>query len=112
MPYEILIVTIGFVAIIKTCIAAYIIDYREGMLFGYDLGNDILAPLSLFFIFIPGSSLIILTSKYIVPTIKTICSICKFAINFIPNALRKRKSEKKRLFKEIEDKYRWLSNYV
>ena len=67
-------------------------------LFNHDLGWDFPTPFAIFLIIVPGSFIIF-------PTVK-------FVINFIPNALQKRKSKKERTFKEIEYKYNKLAKEV
>lgn len=63
-------------------------------LFNHDLGWDFPTPFAIFLIVVPGSFIIFSTVKFV-----------KFAINFTPNMLQKRKSKKERIFKEIEYKY-------
>lgn len=66
----------------------------EKRLFNYDLGRDFPTQYAFYLIFVPGSFVIL-----------SMISAVKFVINFVPNALKKRKFERKMIFDTIEAKY-------
>lgn len=74
----------------------------EKRLFNYDLGRDFPTQYAFYLIFVPGSFVILSIIKYVVAPM---VSAVKFVINFVPNALKKRKFERKIIFDTIETKY-------
>jgi len=92
------------------CVIAWIIQFfvvcifgaADKRLFNHDLGQDFPTQYAFFLILVPGSFVILSIIKYLViPMVSAV----KFVINFVPNALKKRKFERKMIFNTIETKY-------